>query len=479
MECPVKDGILYIHHPKFGKKAWRKVWAQLFADSPSGVARLEYFEAREGVKAEKATLRKGERKVIRLSDCVSVERAEEQSSPKDTTPFCLCMMERNCFLAVDQPDEWIECICQLAFQKPPGPCSAVVNTPSPRPLMEENTIYSSWQEACEYPVVVFPTEASARCHLKGNYLVVPLFDQLVLKDVQSGQTLYTWPYTFLRRFGQEKNLFSFEAGRRCSSGEGLFTFNTTRAAEICTTVSAAIDHQKAILLMDGDKKAGLSSVQDSKQKAGCWSWPAIVESPEEKEPLYAGNPVGLADRDLPAASDGLFASPKVGAPETPIIYASIGKSFPPLSQPYGNTEAEPKEQKDRLSDHLYENLRALEQQRILYSEALDFGCRDSPEGSASSSNTESSPIYDNSPVAARRSSNHPCPSPTTAADPSPEIQHPPPMLGCQDAAGGSEGSSKPKARGAGAFRHKLVTMLSREGGASKATSKNESAMGKS
>lgn len=92
------------------------MWAQLFADSPSGVARLEYFETREGVSAEKATLRKGVCKVIRLSDCVSVERASEHNSPKDTAPFYLRMMARNYIMAADEPDDWIECVCQLAFQ---------------------------------------------------------------------------------------------------------------------------------------------------------------------------------------------------------------------------------------------------------------------------------------------------------------------------------------------------------------------------
>lgn len=39
--------------------------------------------------------------------------------------------------------------------------------------------------------------------------MVPLPEQLVLKDVQSGQIHYSWPYTFLRRFGQEKVNSSF------------------------------------------------------------------------------------------------------------------------------------------------------------------------------------------------------------------------------------------------------------------------------
>ncbi|KAM6471739.1 docking protein 3 isoform 2-T2 [Liasis olivaceus] len=464
MEHPMKDGILYIQHPKFGKKTWRKVWVQLFADSSFGVARLEYFEARDGVAVEKATLRKGERKVIRLSDCVSVERADDQSSPKETTPFYLCMLERNWLLAADQPNEWIECICQLAFQRRPAQSSTVGNTPSSQPLMEENAIYSSWQKMCEFPVSIFPTEASARCHLKGNYLMVPLPEQLVLKDVQSGQIHYTWPYTFLRRFGQEKTVFSFEAGRRCDSGEGLFTFNTAQAAEICRAVSAAIDRQKAIL-MENNK---ISQAQDCMQKVGAWSWPSGTESLEEVQPLYARTPKGSMEMSL--SSENHSVSPELESPEAPIIYASIGKNLPLMFLPWGKAETESQEQGAQLSDHLYENLHDLEQ-RASGSECLGFNYRDSPEGS---NNNDQLSIYDNSPVTVKRLSSHP--SSSARADSSPDRLCPSHLLDGQEAASGGEGSGRPKARGAGAFKHKLVTMLSREGGGGK--SKNSSPVDK-
>ncbi|XP_044306854.1 docking protein 3 [Varanus komodoensis] len=470
MEHPVKEGILYVQHPKFGKKTWRKVWAQLFPDSPSGVARLEYFE---GVAMEKASLRKGERKVIRLSSCVSVKRVGEHSSPKDTAPFCLCLMERNCLLAADHPDDWIEYICQLAFQRTPAPASTTTNTRNPQPLMEENAIYSSWQEMCEFPVSIFPTEASARCNLKGNYLMAPLLEQLVLKDTQSGHVLYSWPYAFLRRFGQEKTVFSFEAGRRCDSGEGLFTFSTARATEICKAVSAAIEHQKNILL-ERDKKTGIYLAEDCIQKAGPWQWPTSMGSQEEMQPLYARPPKEAVGTGFPLlhASDSGLTSPETGAPETPIIYASIGKSFP-LFQPSGKVETVPKEQGEPLSDHLYENLRALEQ-RPLCLGSLGFSYRDSPEGSSS----EPSPIYDNSLVATKCSSSHSNLNHSAGPDSYLESQCPPRPLDCQEAACGGEGNAKPKVRGAGAFKHKLVSMLSREGGV-KATSKNAGSMDKS
>ncbi|KAK9406398.1 docking protein 3 [Crotalus adamanteus] len=453
MEHPTKDGILYIQHPKFGKKSWRKVWVQLFADSPFGVARLEYFEARDGVAAGKTTLRKGERKVIRLSDCVSVERAEDRSSPRDTEPFYLCMLERSWLFAADQPSEWIECICQLAFQRRQSQSSTVGNTQSSQPLMEENSIYSSWKEMCEFPVSVFPTEASARCLLKGNYLMVLFPEQLVLKDVQSGQIHYSWPYTFLRRFGQEKTVFSFEAGRRCDSGEGLFTFNTSQAVEICKAVSAAIGHQKAIL-MENNKKAGISQAQDSMQKAGVWSWPTGTENLEEMQPLPKGS------MEISLSSENHSLSPELESPETPIIYASIGKSFPLMFQPWGKTEVESQEQGAQLSDHLYENLQDLEQ-RPSGSECLGFSYRDSLEGS---NNHDQLPIYD-SPKTLKRLSGHLSSSPR--ADSSPDRQCPSHLLDGQETASRGERSGRPKARGAGAFRHKLVTMLSREGGGGK------------
>uniref|UniRef100_A0A670Z7U9 Docking protein 3 n=1 Tax=Pseudonaja textilis TaxID=8673 RepID=A0A670Z7U9_PSETE len=408
------------------KKTWRKVWVQLFADSSFGVARLEYFEARDGGAAGKATLRKGERKVIRLSDCVSVERAKDQSSPKDTVPFYLCMLERNWLFAADQPNEWIEYICQLAFQSSP-----VGSTSSSQPLMEENSIYSSWKEICEFPVSVFPTEASARCQLKGNYLMVSLAEQLVLKDVQSGQIQYNWPYTFLRRFGQEKSVFSFEAGRRCDSGEGVFTFNTSQAAEICKAVSAAIEHQKAILMED-NKKVGVSQSHDNMQKAGLWSWPSGTQSLDEMQPLPKGS------MEINLSSENHSVSPELESPEPPIIYASI-------AQP---------------SDHLYENVHDLEQ-HASGSECLGFSYRDSPEGS---NNNDRLPIYD-SPKTLKRMSGHFTSS--AKVDSSPDRQCPSHLLDGQETASGGERSGRPKGRGAGAFRHKLVTMLSREGGGGK------------
>ncbi|XP_061697154.1 fibroblast growth factor receptor substrate 2-like isoform X2 [Syngnathoides biaculeatus] len=41
-----------------------------------------------------------------------------------------------------------------------------------------------------------------------------------------------WPYLCLRRYGYDSNLFSFESGRRCQTGQGIFAFKCVRAEEI-------------------------------------------------------------------------------------------------------------------------------------------------------------------------------------------------------------------------------------------------------
>ncbi|XP_004697210.2 docking protein 3 [Echinops telfairi] len=222
LETPVKEGFLYQQHIKFGKKCWRKVWALLYAGGPSGVARLESWDARESGlgSAGDRSARRGERRVIRLADCVSVLPADGESCPRDTGAFLLTTTERSHLLAAQQRQAWMGPICHLAFPGIGESTSASGEAESPtrgRVPMEENAIYSSWQEVAEFPVVAQRTEAAARCQLKGPYLLALGQDAIQLQDPASPQTLYTWPYRFLRKFGSDKGVFSFEAGRRCDS----------------------------------------------------------------------------------------------------------------------------------------------------------------------------------------------------------------------------------------------------------------------
>uniref|UniRef100_A0A2K6PRU6 Docking protein 3 n=1 Tax=Rhinopithecus roxellana TaxID=61622 RepID=A0A2K6PRU6_RHIRO len=228
VETPIKDGILYQQHVKFGKKCWRKVWALLYAGSPSGVARLESWEVRDGGLGAAGDRsagpgRRGERRVIRLADCVSVLPADGESCPRDTGAFLLTTTERSHLLAAQHRQAWMGPICQLAFPGTGEASSGSTDAQSPKRglvPMEENSIYSSWQEVGEFPVVVQRTEAATRCQLKGPVLLVLGPDAIQLKEAKVTQVLYSWPYHFLRKFGSDKILLG-TPGERTNEVSGI------------------------------------------------------------------------------------------------------------------------------------------------------------------------------------------------------------------------------------------------------------------
>nr|XP_035931108.1 docking protein 2 isoform X4 [Halichoerus grypus] len=114
--------------------------------------------------------------------------------------------------------------------------------------MEENELYSSTTAVVprkEFAVTMRPTEASERCRLRGSYTLRAGETALELwSGPELGTQLFEWPYRFLRRFGRDKVTFSFEAGRRCVSGEGNFEFETRQGNEIFLALEEAISAQK-------------------------------------------------------------------------------------------------------------------------------------------------------------------------------------------------------------------------------------------
>ncbi|KAM4837000.1 docking protein 2 isoform 2-T2 [Thomomys bottae] len=242
-EVVVKQGFLYLQQQQtFGKK-WRRFMAVLYGESGCSLARLELQDGPEKSRRGETT-----RKIVRLNDCRRVaEAGGEASSPRDTSTFVLETKERLYLLAapIAEREEWMQAICLLAFRRKEsqGPEGT-----SGRPCMEENELYSNSATGVflkEFVVTIRPTEASERCGLRGSYTLSTGENSLELwGGPEPGSQLYDWPYRFLRRFGRDKVTFSFEAGRRCVSGEGNFEFETHQGNEIFQALEEAIDAQK-------------------------------------------------------------------------------------------------------------------------------------------------------------------------------------------------------------------------------------------
>ena len=62
---------------------------------------------------------------------------------------------------------------------------------------------------------------------------------------QRGKQLTKWPLRCLRRYGYDAEIFSFESGRRCSTGPGIYAFKCRRAAQLFHLVQSNIQVNKS------------------------------------------------------------------------------------------------------------------------------------------------------------------------------------------------------------------------------------------
>ncbi|XP_026198841.1 docking protein 2 [Anabas testudineus] len=268
-----KQGMLYLQQQRFGKK-WKRVWCMLFRESSCSISRLEFFECKDAGPLEKndKTLRKQQehKKVIRLADCIRVTEVEADGCPRDTGPFLVETTEKIYMFAADrnQVEDWTHKLCEIAF-----PMSWVEHGPKRGSLhrgnrvdedegMEDNSLYSGRETVRDFRVCVRRTEASDRCRLKGDGVLRADVESLHLLD-KTGEIVYTWPYRYLRRFGRDKSTFSFEAGRRCDSGEGNFEFDTKQGNILFQTVEGAINLQRITLPHRQTSGGGLVNLEPS------------------------------------------------------------------------------------------------------------------------------------------------------------------------------------------------------------------------
>lgn len=426
-ETPVKDGILYQQHVKFGKKSWRKVWGLLYAGGPSGVARLESWEVRDGGLGPAGDRsagpnRRGEPRVIRLADCVSVLPVDCESCPRDTGAFLLTTTERSHLLAAQHRQAWMGPICQLAFPGTGDCATGAGEAEAPKwglVPMEENSIYSSLLEVDKFPVVVQRTEAATRCQLKGSYVLLLSQDAIQLSEPASPQALYTWPYHFLRKFGSDKDVFSFEAGRRCDSGEGLFAFSSPRARDLCGIVAAAIARRRGQL-------------------------PELVGP----RPCPLPRATSLPSLDPPGELRELPPGPEPSSSRRARLAEPGPQSLPPLPVEAGLYAAVCKRASGPLvpAEHLYENLCALEAGPA----PPDLG--GSAKEGPSACSPPDSPIYHNSEDLGW---------PSPAHDSSLEAQYRR-LLELDLGDNGDEAGVSSRHGTQAGFKAKLVTLLSRE-----------------
>lgn len=97
---------------------WKKGWFVLYPASPHGVARLEFFDGKEGAAAaDRVGTKRLDKKIVRLADCVSVAPAPDCVPKEGLAAFRLDTSERAYLFAAEPQEtaEWMARLCEAAF----------------------------------------------------------------------------------------------------------------------------------------------------------------------------------------------------------------------------------------------------------------------------------------------------------------------------------------------------------------------------
>lgn len=146
---------------------------------------------------------------------------------------------------------------------------------------------------------------------------------------QNGKQETKWPLRCLRRYGYDSELFSFESGRRCPTGEGIYAFKCKKARDLFNLVQTKIQ----VYTNSGDDAQSRDSVTSHPT-------PAVPRLAVPVEPTYL-DPITsnrsnscVESRITHSQQNGIGRLSSVGSSSGPISpQGTVGSPSPPPTMP--------------------------------------------------------------------------------------------------------------------------------------------------
>nr|CAD7195343.1 unnamed protein product [Timema douglasi] len=198
------------------QKSWHKKFCQVFKPSKRGIERLEVFDSEDDTGTNTSL------RIITLENCVKITPDAQKHQLNVFTIVTKTSTHHIAALSENEMSEWIRVFQSVAFK---DDCSR-------RTIEEDNDLYCSSGEGV-FMVNLVPSEASRRCGLEpGAYTLVVSSAAIQLRDSANHHLHFVWPYRYIRRYGYREGKFTFEAGRKCDTGEGTFHLEHSNQQEI-------------------------------------------------------------------------------------------------------------------------------------------------------------------------------------------------------------------------------------------------------
>lgn len=231
------------------KKSASSKYCMLFKASQYGIERLELCESEHENK--NAT-------IVTLENCVKIT-----NEPAPANLITIVTKTGQLVLNVIDEEElkkWTRALQKVAFKE------KIQSVKRASVIETDNELYYSSYDEGVFDVKLIADETLKKCRIEPKKYILELTQtEMQLRDYKNRDYIVSkWPYRFIRKYGYRDGKFTFEAGRKCETGEGMFKFDHGNPQEIFRCMSARMKTMKK--LIKGDSSVSLD-VGDSQFNA--------------------------------------------------------------------------------------------------------------------------------------------------------------------------------------------------------------------
>lgn len=212
----------------------------LFARSSRGIERLEISDSDTDKNP----------RIVTLENCIKVD-SESQSAFHINVITKTGQIQFQC-TSESELDLWTRNLQSVAFNDKISSSNSIV---------EYNELYCSSIYEGKFKVTLATTDATIKNNLDPKSYILQLTStEMQLRSYEEdGLVFAKWPYRYIRKYGYKDRKFTFEAGRKCTTGEGVFKIDYEEPREIFKCMAAKMKSMKELL--NGDNSGNMEENQ--------------------------------------------------------------------------------------------------------------------------------------------------------------------------------------------------------------------------